>query len=100
MTPPVSQCVFINPVYASGLVQLVTTDPTSRFPRLILDAQKRFTFEINGIAGERYLLEATTNLVDWVALATMTMPGSTVWRFVDDDSAALPYRFYRAAFLP
>jgi hypothetical protein len=98
--PPISSYVFMNPVYSPNLVQLVTTDPTPHFLRLTMDAQPCFTLEISGIANETYLLQASTNLFEWTPLATNSMPASTVWRFVDEDSANLPYRFYRAAFLP
>jgi len=34
----------------------------------------------------------------WTPLATNTMPASTVWQFVDEDSVKFPYRFYRVQF--
>ena len=98
--PLISQYVFINPVYSANLVQLATTDPTPHVSRFARDAQKRFMFEINGIANERYAVEASTNFLNWERLATNAMPATTIWTFVDEVSVTFPYRFYRTLFLP
>ena len=98
--PPISSYVFINPAYQPSLVQLVTTDPTPTLSNSRLDAQKRFTMEVGGIASQLYVVTASTNFLDWTPLQTNSVPASTVWRFVDKDSASLPWRFYRAEFLP
>lgn len=98
--PPISPFVFINPVYGPQLVQLVTTDPTPTFSRMKRDSQNRFTMDINGIASQLYAVEATTNFLDWTVLTTNTIPAAAVWKFVDEDSATLPWRFYRALFMP
>ena len=51
--------------------------------------------DIHGIASQWYGVEATTDFVQWTPLVTNAIPASTVWRFVDEDSRTLPYRFYR-----
>jgi hypothetical protein len=98
--PPVSAEVFINPVYTASAIHLVTTDPTPALAQPGLDAQGRFAVDIHGIASQWYGVEATTNFVQWTSLVTEAIPASTVWRFVDEDSLTVPYRFYRVWFEP
>ena len=45
--------------------------------------------------GESYVLQASTNLVDWVPLRTVTANSDGVIDFEDPDSAAYPARYYR-----
>ncbi len=42
--------------------------------------------DISGIAGEFYVVEASTNFANWAGLETNSIPGSTIWQFVDADS--------------
>ena len=99
--PAISPGVFMNPVHLPNLVRLVTTDATPQFAGPpSKDSQGRPVLNIQGIVNQYYAVEATTNFTDWVSLETNTIPVSTVWQFVDEDSANLPYRFYRAMFLP
>ena len=51
-----------------------------------------FQFNVTGIAGLNYTVEASTNLVNWIPLWTNASPFSLV------DSNASPQRFYRAVF--
>ena len=44
--------------------------------------------------GIAYVLQATTNLVDWVSLSTNTPTGVTI-TLQDSNAAVFPYRFYR-----
>lgn len=44
---------------------------------------------------QRYLIQATTNFVNWVNLSTNTATGNFM-DLVDADAAMYPYRFYRA----
>jgi plastocyanin len=51
---------------------------------------------VHGIAGQTYILDATTNLAlpDWQALATNVAPAN-VFEMVDSNAAAFPQRSYR-----
>ena len=44
--------------------------------------------------GIAYILQASTNLVDWVSLSTNTPTGVTI-TLQDSNAAVFPYRFYR-----
>jgi hypothetical protein len=51
-----------------------------------------FGFTVNGAAGTQYVVEASTNLVDWAGIATNTVP----FAFTDPNSASFSQRFYRS----
>jgi uncharacterized delta-60 repeat protein len=55
-------------------------------------------FSINTRPGLTYVLDASTNLLDWVGLATNTASGST-WNFTDSNAGAFGQRFYRTRLL-
>ena len=55
-----------------------------------------FQFTITGVPGLNYAIEASTNLVDWIPLATNISPCI----FVDGDATNFPVRYYRSVYLP
>jgi len=55
-----------------------------------------FSFSLSGIAGQRLIIETSTNLINWVAIATNTL-GPTPLLFTDPGSALFPYRFLSPA---
>ena len=57
--------------------------------------QVRFFFT----PGNTYILQASTNLVDWSSISTNT-PASSPFYWVDPGATNLPSRFYRAIQLP
>ncbi|HZO86373.1 MAG TPA: hypothetical protein VFC26_14235, partial [Verrucomicrobiae bacterium] len=54
-----------------------------------------YEFELRGFPGQSYVIEATTNLVDWTAITTNT---ADMGRIVFQDAAGTNHlhRFYRA----
>ena len=70
------------------------TVPTNAEPTLTplgLSEKGQFQFRFAGVFGVDYVLEATTNLVDWTAI--VTNPVLDV--FVDEQSTNYLSRFYR-----
>jgi hypothetical protein len=55
-----------------------------------------FNFPQEHVVGYQYIVFGTTNLVDWIALKTNTVP----FTFTDDFATNYPYRFYRTEFKP
>ncbi len=51
-----------------------------------------FTFNVNGVFGNTYVIQASTNMVKWVSLKTNTAP----FTFVDSQANQFKQRFYRA----
>jgi plastocyanin len=55
----------------------------------------QFQFTVHGIAGQTYATEASTNLINWTALATNIAPANS-FNVTDSTSANILRRFYRA----
>ena len=51
--------------------------------------------QFQGVEGQSYVFEASTNLTDWVTLSTNTAVGGTI-SLVETNTMAYPHRFYRA----
>lgn len=51
----------------------------------------QFSFTVSGTSGSKYVVQASTNLVNWVSLQTNTSPFS----FVDANARQFSRRFYR-----
>ena len=54
-------------------------------------------FRLAGTSGESYILEASTNFVQWTSLLTNS---ATLYDFTDTNAAHFPRRFYRAVLGP
>jgi hypothetical protein len=58
-----------------------------------------FVFTLNGVAGQNYLIDVSTNLPDWTLLTTLTN-SATQTDFTDPTSSNAVSRFYRARWVP
>jgi hypothetical protein len=54
----------------------------------------QFHFTISGATGSQYVVQASTDLVHWVAIATNIAP----FNFIDSNASQFKQRFYRAAY--
>ena len=52
-------------------------------------------FTLAGASGQTYVVQASTNLVDWVPIYTNVAPASGLLQFVDPGTTNYPSRFYR-----
>jgi hypothetical protein len=59
----------------------------------------QFGFDISGGSNQVVVVEASTNLVSWTALATNTL-GAAPLHFIDTGWTNFPQRFYRARLVP
>jgi hypothetical protein len=55
----------------------------------------QFAMMVAGAAGHRYVIEASTDLVNWVPVQTNTAP----FTFVDPDANRFDHRFYRSVYI-
>ena len=51
----------------------------------------QFSFNVSDASGSQYVVQASTDLINWVALQTNTAP----FTFVDTNAASFQNRFYR-----
>ncbi len=58
-----------------------------------------FQTRITGIAGQQFVIQASTNLVDWTSLGTNTLTADWL-DYVDLSSTNFPVRFYRVLSAP
>ena len=65
-------------------------------PALITLSNGALQFAINGAPGTEYFLEASSNLVEWIPVATLTNINGTV-QFAEPLSTNTPDRFYRVS---
>jgi hypothetical protein len=56
-----------------------------------------FDFWLDGQAGQKYIIQATTDFVNWAPVQTNTLPSNSVHLVL---SATTPYRFFRAQWTP
>jgi len=53
-----------------------------------------FQLSLSGVRGQSFVIQASTNLLEWETIDVDTLPGAS-FDFVDTHSARLPRRFYR-----
>ena len=56
----------------------------------------QFALSVSGVTNYQYVMEASTNLVDWIPVQTNTAP----FAFVDSNASQFSQRFYRTYYLP
>ena len=56
---------------------------------------QQFVLPMSGLTGKSYVLQATTNLVDWIPIGT-NVAQSNMFKMIDASATSLRYRFYRA----
>jgi len=67
--------------------------------RSYLDASCAQCHRPNGTAGKSYVLQGSTNFVNWNVLSTNVAP-SNLFNLLDPAASQFPYRFYRIQQLP
>jgi hypothetical protein len=80
---------------------LITPLPPAR-PNLsapVRLASGQFRFTVNGMAGQNYTLQVSSNLVNWSSLVTITSPGSS-FNITDPNAVNANSRFYRIMVSP
>jgi hypothetical protein len=54
----------------------------------------RVSFRLTGFEGRSYIIQASTNLVQWGSVSTNVAVGGVI-NFIDSGAPSYPYRFYR-----
>jgi hypothetical protein len=76
-------------VFSTELSYTVPVTPATLAPAARSGGQ--FSFNVTGGTGDQYVVQASTDLVNWTTLQTNTVP----FTFVDTNSASFSKRFYR-----
>jgi len=84
----------INGVQRRNIARL-NGQPPFKFAPLTLPSNGELNLSFTAEPGKNYVLQATTNLLDWVSLSTNTAAGFLL-RFDERGPAQFPFRFYRA----
>jgi hypothetical protein len=81
--------------YGAKILALDASDIHPRFVSCAMQSDGQFQFSIFAATGQNYLIEASTNLWDWITLTNFTGT-NTALQFTDPDAVNLDRRFYRA----
>jgi hypothetical protein len=87
---------YTNSVAANGVF---TIQPGVIFYSQALLSNGAFQMSIAGPTGKVYVLQASTNLPNWVPIKT-SIPASTPFTLVDSNAPGYRFRFYRAVMTP
>jgi plastocyanin len=88
----------------TGTIVVNPATPTQPTPAVLLEPTRlpggSFQFTLsNLVVGATYIIQASTNFVDWSNISTNSA-GSSVESYVDDGATAFRRRFYRSWHLP
>lgn len=75
----------------SDEVSYTVPEPAAQLSAVV-SSGGQFSFTVSGTPGQMYVVQASTNLLDWVSVLTNTAP----FVFVDSNAAGFNQRFYRA----
>jgi hypothetical protein len=87
---------------AQGIIDLLRGDASSpgghghgRFTSVARHADGRVHIQLSAVPGRLYILEASTNLVDWERIGMAAHNGDGTFSVEDAHAARFPNRFYR-----
>lgn len=87
-----------NLLWQTNVWSLVTTLPTLRLDSARWTTNNNFSFRVTGSSPDGVVVQASTNLINWLPLQTNLFGGQTNFYYTNQSS--LPWRFYRAVTPP
>jgi hypothetical protein len=92
---------YLSPIYAATGVELAVAGPIPVLLRpQAVRAQSELRFQISGVAGQPYVIEASSNLTHWLPIRTNVIPQSTLLPVTLTNFIEFRERFFRARFGP
>jgi hypothetical protein len=82
---------FAATVLATANASAAVPIPAATLKAITRAASGKFSFQVAGVAGYKYVIQASSDLVHWSAVQTNTAP----FIFTDTNAATLPRCFYR-----
>ena len=76
----------------------VVTPPQISGP--VVNINGTFQFTVNGQPGQEYIVQASTNLFNWVPVYTNPPPFVSPFTFIDSNASNYPDQFYRVVIGP
>lgn len=90
---------FVFPPYSLTVISLSPSAPHLKVLPGAMQTNGAFQFQLEGQPGGRYAIHASTNLLNWSALATNTLM-TNLFLWADAANNGLSRRYYRAVWLP
>lgn len=81
---------------ASAPAALVIADSPAATLTSAVQANGQFAFNVEGVTGYKYAVQASTDLVHWTAVQTNAAP----FTFTDPNASQVAHQFYRTAYVP
>jgi hypothetical protein len=96
----VNPAAVITPVAQSSLSKNISasisiTNVAATLTPIASAGPGQFSCNISGVPGYQYIVQASSDLVNWTSVQTNTAP----FTFVDNDMGQVSHRFYRAAYI-
>ena len=90
-----TRCLYASP----ALIITPSLEPPSIDAASLARSAGVMNFNVHGFPGQEVTVMASSDLINWVSLQTLTLKG-TIWEFVDTDAGNFARRFYRAVLIP
>jgi uncharacterized repeat protein (TIGR01451 family) len=86
-----------NPDDASAYSTVTVTNntPPPHLAATMVNTNGTFILTVNGTASQEYIVQASTNLVNWVPVYTNPPPFNSPFTFTNSNTSAYPDLFYR-----
>ncbi len=81
-------------IFASATVTVGSGAPPN-LTNTVVSANGAFQFTVNGQNGQPYIVQASSNLLDWVPIYTNPSPFASPFTFTESNMTSYPDRFYR-----
>jgi hypothetical protein len=85
-----------NAPFTFELTGIVTPPPPKQLTEMNMNTNGVFSFSLNGPVGSNYVVQVSSNLVNWVTFSFNTIPASGSVSITDLTTHAYSRRFYRA----
>ena len=76
------------------------TPPNGKLSASYLKSGGPVQFTLSGAAGRTYIVQASTDMINWVPIFTNSAPASGLLQFIDSKATNYPSRFYRTVLEP
>jgi hypothetical protein len=87
-----NQGVFSPEISAVAALTEITMTLTS----VLASPAGQFSFAVSGVSGYQCVVQASTDLMNWINLQTNMAP----FNFIDSNAAQFSHRFYRTVYIP